>query len=565
MADSTAAEATTDAHSSHRQWIEFALIVLVCFIAGGAPAPHVNETHYLAKAKHYWDASYCPGDLFLDSADAHLTFYWSIGWLTQWLSLSAVAWIGRIVAWLLLAAGWMRLARQVTSVPWAAALSALVWLVLVDACDFAGEWVVGGIRGKGGVESKCFAYPLVLFGLASIAARRWRTCWLWFGAASAFHPLVGGWAVVAAMGAWFGEPRNARPPIVALFPGLVAGAFFSLPGLLPALALDRGATSDEAAEAARIYVFERLPHHLAPLEQPASDLAARCVRFGVVVTALAVLAVWLSRTGDGSSISEWRPDALRRVMRFALVALIGNCIGLSINLFLANEPLRAATLLRYYWFRQADAILPAAVALALVCAAIELRRPAPRAAQLATAVVVLVCAAHLMRITAERWRMPFPPGIARMHDPVAWVAACDWIRDHAPPDAMCLIPRHAQSFKWYASRADVVNWKDIPQDARSVIQWFARVKDVFATVNIDGERYILGSPEQWGAVRALQVAHKYDADYIVARSEPPLGLREVFAATSDPERPGYSVYAVDDDDADDDSQSHPTPREAATP
>ncbi len=561
MADSAAAKATLDPTSSDRWWFEFALIVLVCFIAGGAPAPHVNETHYLTKAKHYWDPAYCPGDLFLDSTDAHLTFYWTVGWLTKWLSLSAVAWIGRLVAWLLLALGWLRLARSITCIPWAAALSALAWLVLVDACDFAGEWVVGGIRGKGGVESKCFAYPLVLFGLASISAGRWRTCWLWFGAASAFHPLVGGWAVVAGLGAWIGEPRTSRPRALKLLPGLAAGAILALPGLLPALALDRGATPEEAAEAARIYVFERLPHHLAPLGQPASDLAARSVRFGVVVTALAALAVWLARAGDARP-GEWRPDALRRVMRFALVALVGNCIGLSINLFLAGAPLRAAALLRYYWFRQADTILPAAVALALVCVAIELRRHAPRAAQLATAVVVLACAAHLMRITAERWRTPFPPGIARMHDPVAWVAACEWIRGHAPPRAVCLIPRHAQSFNWYASRADVVNWKDIPQDAKSVIQWFARIEDVFPAVGIEGETYILSSPEQWGAVRALQVAHKYGADYIVARSEPPLGLREVFAATSDPLRPGYSVYAVDDAD---DSHADPTPREAATP
>jgi hypothetical protein len=285
------------------------------------------------------------------------------------------------------------------------------------------------------------------------------------------------------------------------------------------------------------------------------------VRFGMVVTALAALAVWLTRTGDGSG-GEWRPDALRRVMRFALIALIGNCIGLSINLFLSNEPLRAATLLRYYWFRQADAVIPAAVALALVCVAIELRRRSSRSAQLATAIIVLLCSAHLVRVTAERWRTPFPPAIARMHDPVAWVAACEWIRDHASPDDKCLIPRHAQSFKWYASRADVVNWKDIPQDAKSVVQWFARIEDVFPTVEFDGERYILGSPEQWGAVRALRVAHNYGADYIIARSEPPLGLREVFAAASDPLLPGYSVYAVDNDDS---PNAIPTQRERATP
>ena len=69
-------------------------------------------------------------------------------------------------------------------------LSAGAWVALVDHANFAGEWAVGG------VEAKCFAYGFVLLGLAAIARGDWRTPWLWFGAASAFHVLVGGWAVL---------------------------------------------------------------------------------------------------------------------------------------------------------------------------------------------------------------------------------------------------------------------------------------------------------------------------------------------------------------------------------
>ena len=65
-----------------RDWLEVGLVFVVFFVAGGAPAPHVNETYYLTKAKHYWDPAWCAGDLFLESGDAHQAFYWSIGWLT---------------------------------------------------------------------------------------------------------------------------------------------------------------------------------------------------------------------------------------------------------------------------------------------------------------------------------------------------------------------------------------------------------------------------------------------------------------------------------------------------
>ena len=71
------------AHSPRRAWLEVALVFVVCFVAGGAPAPHVNEAHYLAKAKHYWQPDWCPHDPFLESGNAHLTFTWTVGWWTS--------------------------------------------------------------------------------------------------------------------------------------------------------------------------------------------------------------------------------------------------------------------------------------------------------------------------------------------------------------------------------------------------------------------------------------------------------------------------------------------------
>ena len=73
------------------------LVLLVFFVHAGEPVPDVNEPHYLTKARHYWDPSFAAGDFFLESADAHKVFYWSLGWLTCWFSLPVVG-VGP-VAW----------------------------------------------------------------------------------------------------------------------------------------------------------------------------------------------------------------------------------------------------------------------------------------------------------------------------------------------------------------------------------------------------------------------------------------------------------------------------------
>src|SRR5438045_7846391 len=62
---------------------EIASIVLVFFLFGGSLPPDVGESHYLVKAKHYWQPAWCAGDLFVESRDAHAMFYWTFGWVTR--------------------------------------------------------------------------------------------------------------------------------------------------------------------------------------------------------------------------------------------------------------------------------------------------------------------------------------------------------------------------------------------------------------------------------------------------------------------------------------------------
>jgi hypothetical protein len=416
-------------------------------------------------------------------------------------------------------------------------LTAAAWVALVDHTNFAGEWAVGG------VEAKCFAYGFVLLGLAAVARGEWKTPWLWFGAAAAFHVLVGGWAALAAGGAWLAEPRNDRPALRSLLPSLVFGAALSLPGLIPALALDRGAPAEAVREAARIYVFDRLPHHLAPLSLPQEEIRARLLRFGVVGLVFLALWAWTVRGAANSTNGAWRPERLLRVCSFAAFGWLANVAGLAMEWLLTDRPLLAASVLRYYWFRLADVVLPMAVAIGAAAMLSESRRGATKWARPVAAFAALVAGAHLVAIVADRWQRPWPPAVARMDDYLSWRSACEWIRDNAPADAVCIVPRHAYSFKWYAERADVVNWKDIPQNAEGLLEWRRRLDDLYTVGSDDvGQAIILGSPEQWGVRRVREVAARYGARFVLARIDPPLSLRRVY-----PEPPAlltdwYAVY-----------------------
>ena len=91
---------------------------LLVYGAIAAPIPAVNEPHYLTKARHFWQPEWCAKDFFLQSPNAHVVFYVSIGWLTRWLSLAQTAWIARAAAMLVLAVGWARLTTSILSARW---------------------------------------------------------------------------------------------------------------------------------------------------------------------------------------------------------------------------------------------------------------------------------------------------------------------------------------------------------------------------------------------------------------------------------------------------------------
>ena len=418
-----------------RAW-EVLLIVMVFFILAGQPTPHVNEPHYLCRLKHYWDPAWCQGDLFLDSPEAHLVFAWSFGWLTKWLSLPALAWTGRLFVWSLLAWAWQRLSWRITPVPLAAVLSAALWVTFTRYAHLAGEWVVGG------VEAKCVAYGFVLVALREFIDNRWNRGWIALGAASAFRALVGGWSVLVCGGIWIGrqlEDVERRQQIVAtglaMLPGLLVGGVIALAGVLPALALTWNEPPEIVAEAHRIYVFERLPHHLALLSLPASEFGFRMASHTALIAGL-FAAMWLHRRTVSSTIF-----GLRFVAWYAYGAMLLAVIGFAVELAFWNDPSRAASLLRFYWFRLTDVAVSLAAALyiaAIVAEALAARRSWAPWALAAALAIACFGIGDALRDQAQN---PVPPSDRRMRNYTAWLDVCEWIAANTPPDAGFLTPR----------------------------------------------------------------------------------------------------------------------------
>ncbi len=463
------------------------LLVLLFFVAAGDPPPAINEAHYLVLAKNFWQPDWCSRDLFVTSDKPHVLFHATFGGLTQLFSLATAAWVGRLIAWTMLAVALQALTRAVCDRRFVSLAVAVIWIAGVEWFNLAGEWIIGGI------EAKVPAYAFVVAAMAQMAVGKWPRVWPLLGIASAFHVLVGGWTVVAAMFAYAIAGRRQSPLAKQVLP-LVLGGAISLLGLWPALQMSAAANPVDSIAAAKYYTYSRIAHHLMPASFPTHWY----VRHGLIV-AVTFAAAW----------------PLRQDQRFAALfwLAVGSCGialgGLLLGLLPRFAPDLGAQLLRFYWFRATDSITPLTLGLAV---AVYLRSvgweetgadaaenrvvDVARTSALRLGISSLVVGTAVVLLGISSWNH-FRYGIPvaarfntvtyRSQESIEaqqqayrdWLAVCRWVDASLPADEILITPRHQQTFKWYAQRAEVVNWKDVPQDADSLVQWYRRFYEIY--------------------------------------------------------------------------------------
>ena len=535
--------------SRRQRLLEIACIFAVFFLDGAVLPPDVNEPYYLGKALHLWNPQWAAGDFFLQTADTHKVFFWTCGWLGLWLSLPAMAWTIRLVTWTLLAWSWRRLSAVVAPQPWFSVLSAALFVFLLRRYHLAGEWVIGG------AEAKPLAFVLVFLGLEALLSNRWNRAWLLLGGASAVHVLAGGWTAITAGLTWLMRPAD-RPPLRAMLATLVLALVMSLPGLIPSLSLNRNLEPEVQQKANEIYVYHRLKHHLDPLAIPGSFV----LRFGGLV-GVWFLLIWQYRHGrrmvaaghvvrdeEGEDLEEvaWEaPSPVSRLQSFVNASLLIAAVGGLLGLLEYYDLELALALLRFYWFRMSDVAVPLGVALLGCAILIDLLQHRARLGMVWLTGVTVAVMLHLgVQAYQHTWNAATladqyqREALVPQHE--AWRDVCDWIAGSGqiPPDARFLTPVMSQTFKWYTGRAEVVNWKEIPQDGQSLVEWWRRVKDVCGRGPNAPDEYWEYSLAELGAEKVRSLGEKYEASHVLTFCVPPLPLEVLYRNEA------YAVYRL---------------------
>jgi hypothetical protein len=230
--------------------------------------------------------------------------------------------------------------------------------------------------------------------------------------------------------------------------------------------------------------------------------------------------------------------------------------------------LTVASLLRYYWFRLSDSLVPISFSLAIVAGLAILQAKRPMAAFWLTVVASFLPLANVAHVFYWRSKQNVPPAILqpwptpdsrneqwftvtqppRPGDVTAqqwfrdWTSACNWAARHTPPTAIFLTPREQQTFKWYAGRPEVVNWKDVPQDASGLVEWKRRFAEIYPSDRLHHRHDLTAFSDD----ELVSLAKKYSAEYIVidrTRAIRRLNLPRLYPSPRE-DNASFEVYRV---------------------
>ncbi len=149
-----------------------------------------------------------------------------------------------------------------------------------------------------------------------------------------------------------------------------------------------------------------------------------------------------------------------------------------IDLYGLYHPKTPASLLRFYWFRWNDVAFPIVIVMLLAHWCLAPIESGWRQ-NLAWVLLLIPSSLWLADRTLIQWNQVIPEADCRsllmpnenegqeLKTYQDWMAVCGWIQANTPEDALFITPRYQQSFVWYSQRAEVVNWKNVPQDATS--------------------------------------------------------------------------------------------------
>lgn len=487
--------------------LAFLLASVLALAPALGPVPSSNENLYLLYLLKAWDPSFLARDwTFAGPFYGHWIFSYIFGSMTVFMPLETVAWIGRVLTWILLLLGLIQIGKQFRIPLSLISLAIFLWLLYQQA-PVGGEWVIGTFEAKG------IAYICLFFALAELMKGRdlWGACLL--GLCYTFHGVVGMWALLAA-GA---SVLFLRYPFARLLKMAAVVFVAAAPGLVVTLPVFLGDWSVSRADA-EFLAAVAAPFHLDPLSFPKRDLALLAILF-----AFNVLTYRSSLVNNPLRLLHYFSLALGLFFLVGIMARLAGHYGF----------------LLYYPFRLFPIFVPLLFFFSLMNVCYH-RAVVGRAGVTLLSVGVLALLSlpgalgQLIQETKLHQRM-----WATYYDWDDLQKCFLWVEKNTPEDATIIMPPWKKESYYLTRRATIANWATPRMDRFG--EWRQRIAALVGESSADDEHLGRKWADHYSDLSEPEIAAlaaKYGGEYLISESQYAYPI--AFASGT------YKVYALPD-------------------
>ncbi len=401
----------------------------------------------------------------------------------------------------------------------------------------ASEWIFGGF------ETKPFSYFFVFLSLFYFVERRYKHGWLSLGAAVSFHVLVGIYATFCLLLtlfvnlSYFGRDRKK---IIKSFPFYIITSSIGIYTICWTILANQNINTHLAG---KLYVTLRVPHHTLP-------------SFWIKYHGgyWWILELFLLITFLVLVFRKSKSHLYRIFSSFALCSSI--LFGIGLLLFLQKK----IALLRYYWFRFPDVVLPffSFFLFFSLLSDISSRKLTNsgflqfRYVKRFIGCMVLTASLSLFVVGSIDFIKSF--FILKQNETYFHYAGKDceltdmmlWIRQHTPQDARFLISPYIEQFYMVAQRPIFVSFKHVPSSEKDIMEWYKRLLLCNNNKKIEGKGFERQNEKEFYGMREKDIksiARLYRLDYYLGIERKNLTFPRIYKNRS------YTLYKIADLDS----------------
>ncbi|WP_139325030.1 DUF6798 domain-containing protein [[Limnothrix rosea] IAM M-220] len=528
--------------------IIFALLIFSHLLTGNMAE---NEVGKLMLAKQFMFPDWLPNDWYLSQPQKYQALFQLVfGHSIAYLGFLATSILGRIIYYSLISFGLVLIARQIKLHLLSLFTAITLFLYSHQGMAIAGEWMVGSLETKG------FAYGIVL--IAIWLAMKQRYIWMIasLGIATSLHILVGGYATLTFLPwlAWSAYKKGLfRQEFIKKYLSTIClGTFIYLLTSIFATvtlfhSLSKTVTAPESMlQATYIYTFLRNSHHLAPFTW-------QKIRFLIIIIYLGIFGWCWHKTKEEFvfSVQKYPNNGtgiksrllLLELTVFSLIPLFGGFVAV----FFDSE----GALLQYYPFRFGSLML-ALNSLLIAVYLIQKYIKTSRYIQgfkkygfsLCLVTLALVHSLTLTSFTKQAINLlDFPIGIEQNN--LESQDVFTWIKNNTAKEAIIISsPSHYIGFNWLTNRATIAKFKLVPPTEIQIFEWYERLNDlsgypkdyVWQKTGFEMEEELHQDYQKLTTVQVKNLMEKYQAQYFFDYRKHNLDLPIAY------ENNGYRLY-----------------------